>query len=158
MTPSRQHHARNLKYVSTIRVSLATRFVRMVTYLNRLQSIKTHDPSITWSDEIAWHTKTIISPLPNLVGWWLTSRAFYLWRHVAIQSHDLVWLRDKLKAYLHYHDAFGHKNWHNDDLPRVVSTESHDHIITWWRKITWQTKIHNHNVYDYQTWQGGNVW
>ena len=45
MTPSRQHHVRNLKYVSTTRVSLATKFVRMVTYLDRLQPIKTHDLS-----------------------------------------------------------------------------------------------------------------
>ena len=37
-------------------------------------------------------------------------------------------LRDKLKTlYFHYHNAYGHKTWKDDNLPRVAST----HKVTW---------------------------
>ena len=54
---------------------MATKLGRMVTYLDGLLSIKSHDPLITWFCEITRQTETTISPLleclwpPNLVGW-----------------------------------------------------------------------------------------
>ena len=41
----------------------STNFGRLVTYLDGLLPIKSHDPLITWSPEITWKTKTIISPM-----------------------------------------------------------------------------------------------
>ena len=54
---------------------VATKLDRMVTYLERFLTIMSFITLITWSCEITWETKTIISPLakclwpPNLVGW-----------------------------------------------------------------------------------------
>ena len=54
---------------------MATKFGRMVTYLDGLLPIKSHDSLIMWSCKITWHTKIIISPLPQcscppkLAGW-----------------------------------------------------------------------------------------
>ena len=33
----------------------------------------------------------------------------------------LVKSSDKLKLCLHYHNAYGHKTWQDDDLPNVTS-------------------------------------
>ena len=58
---------RQTKNISTIRVPMATKLGRIVTYFIR-------DPLITWFCQIAWQTK-IISPLPkcewppNLADW-----------------------------------------------------------------------------------------
>ena len=38
-------------------------FDRMVTYLDGILPIKSHDPLITWSPEITWKTKAITSPM-----------------------------------------------------------------------------------------------
>ena len=59
------------------------------------------------------------------------------------RSRGLVRSCDKPKTlYLHCHTAYDHKTWQDDDLLRVtLPIKSHDHIITWSYKITWQTKI-----------------
>ena len=86
MTSPYQDRVANFKgYISTMRVSLAIKLGSMENYLDGLLSIKWHDPLITFSCKITWHTKTIISPLPlflwpwppNLAGWWLTLRGSY---------------------------------------------------------------------------------
>ena len=57
---------------------MATNLGSKVAYLERFLSIKSHDPSGTWSCEIVWLTKAIIIPLrqcpwpPNLAQHWLT--------------------------------------------------------------------------------------
>ena len=61
-----------------LRLFITTKLGSMVTYLKRLPSIKSRESLITWSCEIMWQTKTIISPqiqcllTPNLLEWWLT--------------------------------------------------------------------------------------
>ena len=65
-------------FYSTATVPMATKPGRMVTNLEQLLPIMLLYPFVTWSCEITWLVKTIISPLtkclwpPNLVGWWLT--------------------------------------------------------------------------------------
>ena len=39
------------------------KFGRMITYLEELLPIKSHDTFITWSYKITWQNETIISPL-----------------------------------------------------------------------------------------------
>ena len=75
---------RATNYIFIIKVPMATRLGRMVTYLRRLLPIKSHDPLNTWSCKIAWQTKIIISPLPqslrplNLTVWQLTFTGYCL--------------------------------------------------------------------------------
>ena len=49
----------------TTAMPMATKLDRVVTYHERLPSIKIHDLLITWYCEITWQTKTIIIPLPE---------------------------------------------------------------------------------------------
>ena len=95
--------------------------------------------------------------------------------------------RDKLKTYLHYHNAYDHKTWQDHDSHWVfLPIKSHVHISTWSCKITWKTKIiiyslsqclwlsilvgiyneelpsiksadHYHKAYAYLTWQSGDL-
>ena len=42
---------------------------------------------------------------------------------MTLGSCVLTRLRDKLKPlYVHWHDAYGHQNWQDGDLPRSVLT------------------------------------
>ena len=56
---------------------------RIVTHLDGLLLMKSHESLITWSYEITWQTKTIICPLPqylwqpNLPGWRLALSGSY---------------------------------------------------------------------------------
>ena len=71
------HETNKNHFMFTAIVPLATKLGTMITYLDRFLPLKSHDSLITWSYEIKWKTKTIISPIPqclwlqNLVGWWL---------------------------------------------------------------------------------------
>ena len=54
-----------------ITVHMAPKLGRMVTYHEKLPSIKSHDPFITWSCLITWHTKgisTITIPITTKLG------------------------------------------------------------------------------------------
>ena len=51
------------RYISTAAIPMDTKFCRMVTYLEGLSHIKSHEPLNIWSFEMMWQTKTIISPL-----------------------------------------------------------------------------------------------
>ena len=82
MTSSRQNNVTNLKhYICTTSVPLRTELSRMVTYLDRLLSIKPYNHLITWPFKITWKTKTFLSLpphslwQPNVARWWLTLRA-----------------------------------------------------------------------------------
>ena len=52
------------KNISTTTISLVNKLGRMVTYLDGLLPIKSHDPLITWFFETMWQIKNITSPLP----------------------------------------------------------------------------------------------
>ena len=99
------------KHIFAITMPVVTKLGRMVTYHEGLPSIISHDLLITWSCEIIWQTKSIISPVPqylwpqNLVGWWLTLRGSYRYSHLTFWLCGLAWSRDKLKPYLYYYNT-----------------------------------------------------
>ena len=75
------------------------------------------DLARSWFCEISWQTKTIISPfpqclwLPNLVGWW----------HARVPT--------------------GFKDgWIMTYLDKFLPKKSHDPLITWSCKVTWERK------------------
>ena len=74
----RHHVTSQRRYISTTTVSMVTNFGKNVSHLPGLLPIKSLDTSITWSCEVMWQTKAIISPLSqclwplNLPGYWLT--------------------------------------------------------------------------------------
>ena len=52
-------------HISTTAVPMTTKLGRMVTYLEGLLPIKSHDPLILCCSKITWQTKSIIPPLPH---------------------------------------------------------------------------------------------
>ena len=127
---------------------MTTIFGRMVTYLNGLLPINSHDPLITWPCEITWQTKTIISQLPqcqcppNLTRWWLTRWAP---THNVTRLFGLVVFRDHMTNWNHYisnttmpmSDKFGRLVTDLEGLVRIMLP---DPFVTWSCKIMWQTK------------------
>ena len=76
------HETNQNQYISTTKITMATKIVSSVTYHERVPSIEPYDALVTWSCEITWPTKTILSPLPrlwqwNFVGMWLTMSGFH---------------------------------------------------------------------------------
>ena len=55
-------------------MTIVTRFGKVGTYNNKLQTIKSHDPSITWSREV-------IIPLPHIKSYILLNN----------QSGEVTW-------------------------------------------------------------------
>ena len=51
-------------FISTTRRSLATKLGTIITCLDMLLIVKSHDILTTWSFQIKWQTKIIISPIP----------------------------------------------------------------------------------------------
>ena len=104
----------------------------VVTYRERVLSIKLYDTLITWSYKITWQTKTIACPLPQslwplkLKGWYelLLIKSF---NPLIIWSYEVT-LETKAILYLHHCSACGHQNWQNAaDLSKEVPT----HKISW---------------------------
>ena len=68
VTSLRQNRVANLKhYISTVRVPIATKLGRMITYLDGFLPEKSHNPLIMWSCNITWQTKIIIFLLPQFL-------------------------------------------------------------------------------------------
>ena len=149
LTSSREDYVTNLKRTSTTRVPLATKLGRMVTYLDGLLPIKSHDPMIRWSFELTWHTKIIMSPitnclwLPNVAGLWLNLRSSYPC-YLGLWSRGLARSRDKLKSQcLHYHNDYTHQTWQDFNLPCVGRSREKLKILY----------LHYHNFYSHKAWQ-----
>ena len=74
------------KHVSTTTILMATKRGRVVTYIEGLLPIKSHEPSIAWPWKITWKIKNI-SPLlqcswpPNLAGWLHTMKELHIRLH-----------------------------------------------------------------------------
>lgn len=60
-----QDQVLNYKYISTIRVPIATKLNSVLTYLDGLLHVKSHDTLIKWTCKIKWQTINIISELPH---------------------------------------------------------------------------------------------
>ena len=82
-------------YISTTTVPIATKFGRIVTYLEGLLSIKSYKALISWPWKVTWQTKIIIYSLPeylwppNLAVWLLNLMSSYL--YVIWPFDDGVW-------------------------------------------------------------------
>ena len=121
-------------YISTTTVPTVTKLYRMLIYYDRFLSlkslghvtlclhyhntyghlneglslIKSHDPLVTWSCEIVWPAKIILSPLSqclltlNFAEWWLRMTDCHPRSHMTLWSRGSVRLCDKLNPlYLH---------------------------------------------------------
>ena len=115
---------------------MATKLDRIVTYLDGILPIKSHDSFITWSWEIMLQTKTTISPIPqclwppNLVGRWLTLSGSHPQSYLNIDHLVLLNQVTNWKHYIfHYCIAYDHQTW-----------QSCDSFITWSWEIMLQTK------------------
>ena len=64
------HVTKENHYISTTRVPIATKLVKMVDPLDGLPPIKSHDLLISSSREIMWQAKTITSPLSQAHETW----------------------------------------------------------------------------------------
>ena len=120
-------------YIFPTRVRMATKFGRMINYLNGLLIMKSLDPFIMWTCEIAWQTKSVISLIPkclqpqNVVGYWPTLRGSYVCSHLTLQLGGVVRSKDKLKTYLYYYNSYGQETWQSGDMPWRAST----YKVTW---------------------------
>lgn len=140
-------HSQN--YLFTITVPTVTKLGSMVTYIEGLLPVKSHDTLITRSCKITLQTKTppphCLWP-PNLAVWWLTFRGSSPSSLLALQSLGLARLSEKLKTlYLHYHNVYNY-----EELPPITSNNP---VIKWPFEITWQTKtlyLHYHSDYCHQ--------
>ena len=78
----------NKNHISPTRLPMATKLGRIIRYLIVLLPIKSLYILISWSCEITWQNKSIISPRPqwlwppNLVEWWITLRGSYHYSHL----------------------------------------------------------------------------
>ena len=145
VTSLRQDHLRNYNhYISITRVPMATKLGKMITYLDRLLLIKSHDPLISWSCKITLQNKTTISPLserlwlPNLAGWYRS----YLDGPVPIKSrHPLItWSCEitwQTKIFISITVPTPNFASYLDMLLPIMS---HDPLITWSSEIIWETK------------------
>ena len=86
-------------FISTTRVSMATTLSGMVTYFERLLTIKSFYALITWSCKVKWQTKIIIYPQAecpwlhtwqnhNLARWATTYKVTPPFDHVVLQDHE----------------------------------------------------------------------
>ena len=121
---------------------MATNVGRIVTYLAEPLPIESHEPLITCSCKILRKAKTIISSLtqclwpPNLTGWWITLMDSCLWSPTTLWPRGLVRSRDNIKSlYLHYHSAYVHQTWQDDDLLWLSFTHKaklpYNHLVLW---------------------------
>ena len=146
-------------------VPIAFKLSRMMSYLEGLIPIESHDPSITWFCIIPKQTKTVIYLLPqclwppNFVGWWLILRSFFPYDHMA-KSRRLARSRGKLKTYLHYQNVYGHLTWQGVDIqwraPTHNITGSFNHVFLWGRVTDSMLYLHLHHTNRHQTCQGGD--
>ena len=122
-----------------------------VVQFNGLLPIKSNDRFITWSCEIMWQTKTIISPLPqcpwpqNLVGWWHGDLPWGIPKHKVIQRFDYVVSQGHVTNKSHYISTNTVPMANKLDrmvtyLDGLLPIKSHDSWITWSCEITRQTK------------------
>ena len=129
---------------------MLTKLGRVVAYFDGLLSKKSHDSFIWWSWEVMWQTKTVMSlhyhsayghqirQYGNLPWWTPANKVTWpfdymvLWDHVTKYKHYISStappMATKLGRMMTYLD------W-------LLPIKSHDHMITWSCKITWQTKV-----------------
>ena len=78
-----------LKNISTTTVSIATKFVRRVTYLEMILPIKSHGSWVTWSWEIMWQIKNVFQ-LPRTLSTSNSVESWFDWPSGAF-THYVIW-------------------------------------------------------------------
>ena len=139
---------------------MATKFGRMITYLDRFLPIKSHVPLITRSSEITWQNKTTMYQLSEqgLVGSWCAPA------HKVIWPFDFVDLRDHVATWNYYMfttivslaTKLGKLVTYHVELASMLLYP----LVAWSCEITWQTKTiisSLHNIYGPKTRQDGGL-
>ena len=113
-----QGHVTNQNhYISTKKVPMTNKFGRMIISVEGLLPIKSHDPFIIWSCEIARQTKIIIPPIVVSMAIKLKSVVSYPnWLLPMKLLNPLVkcfcYITWKLKPlYLRYYSAYDYQIW-----------------------------------------------
>ena len=139
---------------------MATKLGRMVTYLEGLTTIKSHNILITWSCKAMWQTKIIISLLPKCL-WPQTcqdgSSPWLAANHKVMQNFDHVVLSGHVTNKNHY-ISITREPWASK-LGRIMTsfdgplpTMSHNSLITWPRWIqfyVFQTRLYDFTYFTY---------
>ena len=97
------HPTNENRYIATATVPMATKLGRMVTYLDGLLPMKSHDPLITWSCEITGSRKPLYFHNHSAYGH-QTWRGGDLTVAIITWTFNHVFLRDHLRnqsVYLH---------------------------------------------------------
>ena len=127
---------------------MATNFDRVVTYLERLPPIKSHDPLITWSCEMRWqikNTSTFTMVISTNFGRMVTHKE----ELPILNSHDsscIIFTSTRLTKQVKmvtYRKGLSPIKSHNS-LNRFLREVSH-------------IKYRYHNAYGHQTCQGGDI-
>ena len=114
---------------------MPTKLGRVVAYFDGLLPKKSHDSFISWSWEVMWQTKTVMSlHYHSAYGHQIRQYYMVLWDHVTNYKHyisstapisSMATKLDRMMTYLEW----------------LLPVKSHDHMITWSCKITWQAKV-----------------
>ena len=133
-----------------------TKLGRMVTYLNGLLLLKSHNAFITWSCEITWQTETIMSPIPQCV-----------WKPNLVTT-CLQWLLLTIKSYNTLFTWSRTVTWKTKTIPSPrnlgdgeLLREAPAHKVPWHfdhmvlREKLKMLYLYYLDTYRQQTWQGG---
>ena len=134
---------------------MATKFGRMINYLDGFLPLKSYDLLITWSCEITWQTKTIISPLPQC-GHQTFYEVTYLQRLLTIKAFNALVLQRQVANENCY--IFTNR------VPMVIKLT----LMVSYRNLWWQGLVKSrdklnpwylqqHSAYGHQTWQWGDL-
>ena len=101
-------------------MAIVTKLRRMVTYLTGLLPMILLDLLVTWSCEVMWQTKSIISPIPRCL--WPASLAEGVSYHKGSHPHgplitwssEIMWQTKTL--YQHYHNVYHHQTRQDGDF------------------------------------------
>ena len=135
-------------------MAITTRLGKIVAHLDGLLPIKAHDLLITWSCDITWQAKTIISSLSQhttKIGRMVT----YLEGHTMLQSRGFAKSFDKRKSlYVYYQSTYGYQTWQNGDILWEASNHKvilrFDHVLFQSHVIEKSLYIHNQSGYPYK--------
>ena len=142
-----QSHTKNENYISTIRVSMATK----QQDVNLPWQATAH--KVTWLLDIVLHDNvtnknhyisTTRVPMATKLR-----RIIYLDGLLNMKSYDL-WSRDLGRSfdqltplYLHCHSTYGPQTWYDGYIPwRLLTTKSYKALIMWYCKVTKTNKNH----------------
>ena len=145
---------------------MASKLGRLLTFLRRLLLTESHDPLITWSCEINWEIKDVLSSLPQCLWPPHWPGGDIQWRAPTHQitwyfSHVVSWGQKWNTLYLYFqlindHQTLQVVTYYEGFAP----TKSYDSLNKWSRKAMWKIKkknLHYDNAYGQYPSQDGNI-